>query len=127
MKRIRVLLADDDLLMLAAIGDLLQADFEIVDKVSNGDSLVEAAFKLKPDIIVSDISMPKLSGIEAARRIRVSLPGIKFVFLTMHANSSYRREALSVGAAGYVLKSSAREELAKTVRDASRAAAWSQF
>lgn len=123
MKRIRVLLADDDLLMLAAIGELLQADFEIVDKVSDGDSLVEAAFKLKPDIIVSDISMPKLSGIEAARRIRVSLPGIKFVFLTMHANSSYRREALSVGAAGYVLKSSAREELTKTVRDASRAAA----
>jgi DNA-binding NarL/FixJ family response regulator len=109
--------------MLTAIGELLQADFEIVDKVSDGDSLVDAAFKWKPDIIVSDISMPKLSGIEAARRIRVSLPGIKFVFLTMHANSSYRREALSVGAAGYVLKSSAREELAKTVRDASRAAA----
>lgn len=123
MKRIRILLADDDLVMLATIGELLEADFEIVDKVSDGRSLVEAAFKLKPDLIVSDISMPQLSGIDAARRIRLSLPGIKFVFLTMHGNGSYRREASSVGAAGYVLKSSAREELTKTVRDALRSAA----
>jgi DNA-binding NarL/FixJ family response regulator len=122
MNRIRILLADDDVLMLATINKLLQADFEIVDAVSDGRSLVEAAFKFKPDVIVSDISMPRLSGFEAARKIRGSLPGIKFIFLTMHGSRGYRREALSVGASGYVLKSSAREELTKTVHAALRPA-----
>jgi len=117
MKRTRILLADDDLHMLAITHKLLQADFDIVDMVSDGHSLVEAAFELRPDVIVTDISMPKMNGIEAVRRIRGSLPGIKFIFLTMHAASGYRREAQSVGAAGYVLKSSAREELRHTIHD----------
>ena len=117
MKRTRILLADDDLLMLATTHKLLQGDFDVVDMVSDGRSLVEAAFKLQPDVIVTDISMPKMNGIEAVRRIRSSLPGIKFIFLTMHATSGYRREAQSVGAAGYVLKSSAREELRHTIHE----------
>jgi len=111
MKRTRILLADDDPPMLAATGKLLQADFEIVDMVSNGQSLLEAALKLHPDVIVTDISMPQLNGIEAVRRIRVSLPEIKCIFLTMHAANGYRRRAQSVGAAGYILKSAVREEL----------------
>jgi DNA-binding NarL/FixJ family response regulator len=117
MKRTRILLADDDVRMLAIANRLLQADFDVVDMVSDGNSLVEAAFKLHPDVIVTDISMPKLNGIEAVRRIRVSLPGIKFIFLTMHGARGYRREAQSVGAAGYVLKSAAREELNQAVHD----------
>ena len=117
MKRPRVLLADDDLQMLATTNQLLQADFDIVDMVSNGHLLVEAAFELRPDVIVTDISMPIISGVEAVRRIRASQPGIKFIFLTMHNGNAYRREAQSVGPAGYVLKSSAREELSQAIHD----------
>jgi len=117
-KRIRVLLADDDLNALAAVHKLLQSDFEIVDMVQDGSSLVEAALKWRPDVIVSDISMPKLNGIAAARKILDSLPGVKFIFLTMHASTAYRKAALNLGASGYVLKSSAREELTQSVREA---------
>jgi DNA-binding NarL/FixJ family response regulator len=118
MKQTRILLADDDLPMLAATGELLQAEFEIIGMVSDGHSLVEAAFKLQPDVIVTDISMPKLNGLEAVRRILPTLPGIKFIFLTMHSGTAYRREAQSLGAAGYVLKSSAREELNQAIHHA---------
>ena len=119
-KRIRVLLADDDLPMLAAIHRLLKPDFEIVDMVSDGRSLLEAAVKLRPDVIVSDISMPELNGIEAARAIRRSLPEVRIIFLTMHGNRSYRAAATNLGVSGYVLKSSMREQLTQTVRDACR-------
>ena len=115
MKRTRILLADDDLPMLATISKLLQAEFEVVGMVSDGHSLVEAAFALQPDVIVTDISMPKMNGIEAVRKIRGTLSGIKCIFLTMHGAKEYRREAQSVGAAGYVLKSSAREELNQAI------------
>ena len=118
LKRIRVVLADDDPPMLATINSLLQADFEVVAAVSDGYSLVEAALKWNPDVIVSDIAMPQLNGIEAARRIRELLPAIKFIFLTMHGACEYRREARSVGASGYVLKVFAKEELPRTVRSA---------
>jgi DNA-binding NarL/FixJ family response regulator len=117
MKRPRIVLDDDDLHMLATTHKLLRADFDVVDMVSNGHLLVEAAFELRPDVIVTDISMPIMGGIEAVRRIRGSLPGIRFIFLTMHAANAYRREAQSVGAAGYVLKSSAREELNQAIHD----------
>jgi DNA-binding NarL/FixJ family response regulator len=115
MKRFRILLADDDIVMLAAIGRLLSPHFEIAGMVEDGHSLVEAALRLNPDVIVSDISMPKLNGIEAARRVHYILPRIKFIFLTMHENRSYRKAALSVGASGYVLKSCARKELLEIV------------
>ena len=119
-RRVRILLADDDLPMLAAVHRLLKPDFDIVDMVSDGRALVEAAFKLKPDVIVSDISMPKLNGIEAARTIRQSLPGIRIIFLTMHNHGAYRTAAVDLGVFGYILKSSVHEELTKTVRAAFR-------
>jgi len=118
MKRTRILLADDDRHMCASIDKLLQTDFEVVGTVSNGRALVEAAFKLQPDVIVTDISMPKMNGIEAVRTIRCILPDIKFIFLTMHDANGYRREARSVGASGYVLKSAAREELSQAIHHA---------
>ena len=118
MKRTRILLADDDLPLLASFGKLLQADFDVVDMVSDGHSLVEAALKLQPDVIVTDISMPKLNGIEAVRRIRLSLPGIKFIFLTIHDANGYRTEAQRAGATAYVLKSAAREELNQAIHTA---------
>jgi DNA-binding NarL/FixJ family response regulator len=118
MKRNRVLLADDDLRIRATIHQLLQADFEVVDAVSDGRLLVEAALRLRPDVIVTDIAMPKMNGIEAARTVHRTLPDIKFIFLTMHDENGYRREAQSIGAAGYVLKFAAREELKQAIHDA---------
>lgn len=118
MRRTRVVLADDDLQMQASINTLLQVDCEIVGTASDGCSLVAAALKLRPDVIVTDISMPGMNGFEAVRTIRQILPDIKLIFLTMHNGSSYRREARSIGAAGYVLKSAAREELNQAVQNA---------
>jgi DNA-binding NarL/FixJ family response regulator len=117
-KRIRILLADDDPRVCEMANELLQPEFEVVDTVSDGEALVAAAFRLRPDVIVTDISMPAISGIEAVRQIRSVMPEIKFVFFTMHDANGYRREAQSAGASGYVLKSSAREELSRTIRDA---------
>jgi DNA-binding NarL/FixJ family response regulator len=110
-----VVLADDDLAMLKKIQELLQSEFEVVGMVSDGQALVEAALRLKPEVIVSDISMPGLNGFEAARCILDSLPRTKVVFLTMHGGNEYRKEARIVGAAGYVLKHAAREELKRVL------------
>lgn len=118
LKRARILLADDDQRMLANISKLLQSDFEVVGAVSDGRSLVDAALQSRPDLIVSDIGMPKLNGIDAARKILVTLPGIKFIFLTMHSGRQYRAEARRVGAVAYILKTSAREDLNQAVHDA---------
>src|SRR4051812_46283732 len=105
IKRARVLLADDNPGILSALSSLLGANFEVIDKVSDGLSLVEAAARLRPDVIVTDISMPRLSGIEAVRRILAATPSVRCVFFTMHTAGAYRREAERAGAAGYVLKS----------------------
>jgi DNA-binding NarL/FixJ family response regulator len=104
--------------MQACISALLQADFEIVGTVLDGCALVEATLKLRPDVVVTDISMPTMNGIEAVQVIRQILPDIKLIFLTMHNENSYRREAKRVGAAGYILKSAAREELSQAIHDA---------
>jgi DNA-binding NarL/FixJ family response regulator len=120
MKRTRILLADDDPLMRAGISTLLQTEFQVIDAVSDGSSLVAAAFKLHPDVIVTDISMPKMNGIEAVRTIRRFLPNIKVIFLTMHNGNGYRKGAQGVGAVGYVLKSAAREELNQAIHHAMR-------
>ncbi|HLH41906.1 MAG TPA: response regulator transcription factor [Bryobacteraceae bacterium] len=117
-KRVRIVVADDDLGVLEMANQLLQPEFEVVEMVSNGRALVAAAVRLRPDVVVADISMPVLSGIEALRQIRSRMPEIKFVFFTMHDAAEYRKEAHKAGAAGYVLKSSAREDLNQTIRGA---------
>jgi DNA-binding NarL/FixJ family response regulator len=118
MRRTKVLLADDNSHLRSRIRTMLQADFEVVGAVSDGQSLVEAAAKLRPDVVVTDISMPKLGGIEAARAIRVALPDTKLIFLTMHEGNGYRKQAHRVGASAYVLKSAALEELSHAIRSA---------
>jgi DNA-binding NarL/FixJ family response regulator len=120
MNRPRVLLADDHPLVLAALRSLLEAECEVVGAVSDGRELVEAASRLEPEVIVLDISLPSLNGIDAARQIKKAQPETKILFLTMHANLAYLKEALVAGATGYLLKTSAREELLDALRDVIR-------
>ena len=118
MKRSRVLLADDHVLILEGLRKILEPFHEVVGAVNDGKTLVEAALRLKPDLIVLDVTMPLLSGTDAARQIRKSLPRVKLLFLTSHTNPAYLREALSAGATGYALKSSTREEILAAVTKA---------
>ena len=120
MKRPRILLADDHALTLEGIRAVLAPHYEIAGSVADGRALVEAALRLKPDLIVVDITMPNLSGILAARQIKKSLPGIKLLFATMHSSSAYVRAALEAGGTGYVLKSAVREELLDAVQSVLR-------
>jgi len=95
---------------------LLEPDFEIVGSVKDGRALLKMVQETKPDLVLLDISMPLLNGIDAARQIRQVLPKTKLVFLTMHADPDYVNEAFRAGASGYLLKSSAEEELAPAIR-----------
>lgn len=120
MSRPRVLLADDHTLLLGAFEKLLAADYDIVGQVSDGRALVAAAETLKPDIIVLDISMPVLNGLEAGRQIKQKLPGVKLVFLTMNEDADLAAEAFRLGASAYLLKRSAASELATALREVQR-------
>jgi len=118
MKRSRILLADDHELILEGLQKILEPYYEVVGAVSDGRSLVDTALRLKPDLIVLGVRLPLLSGIDAARQIGKSLPRVKLLFLTVHANPAYLREALNAGATGYILKSSTREEILGAVTKA---------
>ena len=116
MKRTRVLLADDHPLTLEGLRAFLEPHMESMGTVMDGRALVEEAVRLKPDLIVLDITMPLLNGIDAAVQIKKNLPAVKLVFVTMHANPAYLEAALKAGAMGYVLKSAAREELLDAIQ-----------
>ena len=118
MKRARVLLADDHRLVAEGLKRLLEAEFDLVGVVENGRQLLLAARELKPDVIVSDITMPDLNGIEALGELKKDDPNVRVVFLTMHHSVTYARRALEAGALGYVIKHSASEELIIAVRAA---------
>jgi DNA-binding NarL/FixJ family response regulator len=117
MTRIRVLLADDHVLVLEGLKRLLAADFDLVAMVENGRELLEVAGKLMPDVVLMDISMPLLNGVEAARQLKRLQPGVKIIFLTMHAEQPYVQEAFRAGASGYLLKRSAASELVQAIRE----------
>ncbi len=112
----RVLLADDHTLMLGGIHKILSTKVDLVGSVRDGRALVKAVEDLKPDVVLLDISMPLLNGIDAARQIKKSHPQTKLIFLTMHADRDYVVEALRAGASGYLLKWSAEEELEAAIR-----------
>ena len=118
MARPRLLLADDHQIFLEGLRRVLNCEFDIVGVVTDGLALVEAAAKLKPDVIVADVTMPELNGIEAARRILDNDPGSRIVFLTMHPEVGYAIEAFDAGALGYVVKTAAAELLVKAIREA---------
>lgn len=115
MLRAKILLADDHPLILEGIRKLLESRHEIVGSASDGASLVREALRLHPEVIVLDIGIPVINGIDAAEEIRKSLPRVKFIFVSMHANASYIRRAMAAGGSGYVLKSGAAEELLKAI------------
>jgi DNA-binding NarL/FixJ family response regulator len=112
----RLLLADDHTLLLEGIRLMLEPEFELVGSVEDGQALLAAAKTLKPDVILLDISMPVLNGIDAARRLRKLLPSAKLIFLTMHADPDYVAEAFRAGAMGYLLKRAAASELLTAIR-----------
>jgi len=113
----RVLLADDHALILGAFEKLLTPEFEIVGQVSDGRALVAAAETLKPDVVVLDISMPVLNGLEAGRQIKKKARTIKLVFLTMNEDPDVAAEAFRAGASAFLLKRSAASELATAIRE----------
>lgn len=118
MKKTRVLLADDHKIVLKGLRSLLESEFELVGTVEDGRELMAVAQKLQPDVIVVDISMPFLNGIEAVRQIEKTDPHIKVVFLTMHSDVTYATRAFEAGASGYVVKHSALSELVTAIREA---------
>ncbi len=111
MRRTRVLLADDHKLLLQAFEKLLEPDFEVVGAVGDGHALLAAALELKPDVIVLDITMPRLNGMIAAKRLLQTMPEVKLIFLTVNEDADLASEAMRIGASGYLLKSSSASEL----------------
>jgi len=116
MKRPRILLADDHAQTLEWIGAVLAPHYEIAGTAADGRAVVEAALRLKPALIVMDITMPYLSGIEAAVQIKKSLPQMKLLFVTSHASTAYVKAVFEAGGTGYVLKSGRRDELPDAVQ-----------
>jgi DNA-binding NarL/FixJ family response regulator len=118
MKRITVLLADDHSLVAEGLKRLLEPEFDLVGVVEDGRKLLASARELRPDVIVSDITMPELNGIEALEELKKDDPDVRVVFLTMQQHVAYARQAMEAGALGYILKHSAAEELIMAVRAA---------
>jgi DNA-binding NarL/FixJ family response regulator len=114
--KIRVLLGDDHAFILQGVRAALRAEYEVVGQANDGRALVEAAQRLKPDVVILDISMPLLNGFESAKQIHNICPSAKLIFLSQHLNPAYLRHALKLGASGYVLKADASEELDRAVR-----------
>jgi len=119
---IRVLLADDHTIVRQGLKALLDAelDIEIVGEAADGWETIQQAEELKPDVVLMDITMPRLNGLEATRRLRRLLPEVRVLVLTVHTNEEYVREILRAGAAGYILKEAAVDELVNAVRAVAR-------
>ncbi len=115
MSKIRIVVADDHAEMLSLIKDVLQPEFEVVAIVQNGRDLLQAVKNFKPDVIIADINMPEMSGIEATMRIVEEDFEAKIILLTMHNDRSMLEEGISAGAKGYVFKLAASRELVPAV------------
>ena len=116
MKSIRILLVDDHAILVEALRKLLESDFDVVGSAADGRSMVEMALELKPDVVLLDLTLPVMNGLEAARRLKKKAPEITIIFLTMNEDRELAAEALRIGAAGYVLKTSAASELRQAIR-----------
>lgn len=116
----RILIADDHTLIAELCKKLLESEFEIVGTVSDGRALVKTAALLKPDVIIVDIAMPILNGLDASEQVREILPHVKLIFLTMNNDTDLAAEAFRRGASGYLLKTCAASEMGKAVREVLR-------
>ena len=117
MSQASVLLADDHEEFLAVVRRLLEPEFEVVETVRDGLAAVEAAATLMPDVLVLDLSMPLMDGLEAARSLRATGSRVKIVFLTVHGDPDYARVALAIGASGYVVKCRLASDLLPALRE----------
>src|SRR4051812_34457892 len=116
MTRTTVLLADDHAVVAEGLASLLRDEFEMLGTVTSGDALIESAVRLRPDVIVTDVSMPGVTGLEATRRLRSIGSESRVIVLTMHDDPGIAAEAFRAGAAGFVMKHSAGEELILAIR-----------
>jgi DNA-binding NarL/FixJ family response regulator len=117
MRRPRILLADDHVLMAEALQHLLQAEFDVVGTVSDGRALLKAAAELHPELVVVDIGMPLLNGLDAGEQLKALRPEIKVIYLTQNREPRYAVEAFRRKASGYLLKDSAASELTTAIRE----------
>ena len=119
-KRPRIVIADDHTLVAELCKKLLETEFDVISTVSDGRALVRVSGELKPDVIVVDVAMPVLNGLDAGRQVREMLPAVKLIFLTMNPDIEVAAEAFRRGAHGYLLKTCAASELVLAVRDVLR-------
>ena len=117
---IRILLADDHTIVRQGLARLLeeQPDLKVVGQATNGKKAIERALDLKPDIVIMDIAMPRMNGLEAAKRIRKQLPGTKILILSMYSHEHYIHDLLETGVSGYLLKDSSGRDIIKAIRAA---------
>jgi DNA-binding NarL/FixJ family response regulator len=120
MTRPRILMADDHLLLLEAFKALLEPEYDVVGTVTDGRALLEEFSRLHPDVVLLDVAMPLLNGLDAGRQLRAQRRNVKLIYLTMNPDPYLAGEALRLGASGYVLKSSAAQELKQAIQEALR-------
>jgi DNA-binding NarL/FixJ family response regulator len=120
MTRTRVLIADDHNLVAELCKRLLEPEYEVIGTVGDGRALVRAALDLKPDVILIDVAMPILNGLDAGQQVKEMLPAVKLIYLTMNPDAEITAEAFRRGAAGYLLKTCAASEMVNCVREVLR-------
>jgi len=120
MKRTTILLADDHTMFCAGMQKLLEPVFEVIGWVQDGRALITTALEKNPDLILLDVGMPLLNGLEAGRELKKLMPRVKLIFLTMNADAEVASEAFRIGASGYLLKNSQGEELLQAVHSVAR-------
>ena len=120
MSRPRILMADDHLMLLEAFKALLEPDFDVVGTVTDGRTLLEEFARLNPEVVLLDVAMPLLNGLDAGRQLKAQRRSVKLIYLTMNPDPDLAGEALRLGASGYVLKSSAAKELKQAIQEALR-------
>ena len=115
MSKPRILLADDHLLLLDGLKRLLERHYELVGTVQDGLSIVSETLRLQPDLVLLDVAMPVLNGLQAGKRLREQMPNIKILYVSMYGDRPYVEEAMRIGASGYILKRSGWEELSRAI------------
>jgi DNA-binding NarL/FixJ family response regulator len=120
MKRTTILVADDHPMICATLRKMLEPVHDLIGCVGDGQTLVKSALDMKPDLILVDLGLPGLNGLEAGRELKKLMPGLKLIFLTMNRDPDIVREAFRIGASGYVLKDAMGEDLLPAIHDAMR-------